>query len=323
MKNKISVIIPAYNEEKNLGRCIKYLNNSMKNIQKRTDIYIILNGCTDKTPEIAKKCKEKYKKLNIKILKSKLGKLNAQEKALKKIDLKDYVFFIDADVEVTKKSIKKIIKELDKHKKLIAVGGFPVAKKYKGYNLWKKFLDQILNIRSRHPKSEISKFDVKDYHPYAFTDPKKTNTSPKHESQSKIFFHGRIFALRSKRYWVKPKYREIAGDDSFIPDYITYNYGKGRIRIRYDALCYYNPFTSLINHYKAYKRIYYDLKNLKELYPKFKDIRKHSILILNKEYIKNQKFTTKIKFKLYSLIRMFERFLFKFSLNKDPKKLWN
>jgi glycosyltransferase involved in cell wall biosynthesis len=321
--NNVSFIIPTYNEERNLEKCIKSLEKEIRGLKNPVRTFICLNGCIDKTPEIAEKCVEKYRNLNIKILKSKRGKINAQEIAIKNIKSLGYIIFLDGDIKVRKNCIKKLIKELDKHKKLIAVGAFSVAENYNGKNPWKKFLDQILNIRSRHPLCEISKFDVKEYHPYALSDPQYKNTSSSHELKSKIYFHGRMFALRSKKFWSKPDpKKDIVGDDSFMPDNIIYKYGVGRIRMRYDAIVYYKPFISLRKHFKVYKRIFYDLKNLEDNYLKFKKIRKLSKLRLDKEYIKKQNLRTKINFKLHELTRKIEKFLFKISINKDPKKIW-
>jgi len=319
---KINFIIPVCNEEKNLEKCIRSLNEAIEDLSYKIKTFICINGCTDNTKSVANKCLKKYKKLNMKVLESKKGKINAQEKCIEHCEDNSILFFVDADVEVDKKAIKILLEEFEKHKELIAVGAYPVAKRYKGKNLWKKFLDEILNIRSRHPRSEISFCDVKEYHPYAISDPQFINTNPYHELKSKIFFHGRLFGLRSKKYWKKPKSDLIVGDDSFIPDYINYKYGKGRIRIRYDALVYYKPFITLKKHFKTYKRIFLDLKNLEKFYPEFKEIRKKSKLILDMYYIKKQNFSLQIKFFIYSLIRNIERILFKLSSNKDPKKLW-
>ena len=321
---EIYLCLPVHNEEKNLEKCIISIENAIKIIPRyHIKTFICLNGCKDKSKEVAFYCKQKYSSLNIKILKSKKGKLNAQEKVLSCIPLNKIVFFIDADTEIDNKSANIILKEFEKYKKLLAVGAFPIAKKYSGFNLWKRLLDNILNIRSRHPMSEISKLNVEDYHTLAKIEPQKINTSKEHELKSKIFFHGRMFALRSKEYWNKPpKNKKVAGDDSYLPDYIIYNYGKNRIRIRYDAIVYFNPFVSLKKHYKTYKRIYFDLKNLKENFPEFKDIREHSELSLDKDYIRNQNFLTRLYFSCFGLIRKFEKLLFRFSLEKNPHKIW-
>jgi glycosyltransferase involved in cell wall biosynthesis len=320
--NKIFIIIPIHNKEQSLGSCIKSLNKSAQETKYCFNTFLILNDCSDKSFEIAIKSRQKYPFLNIKILESARGKLNAQEAAIRKIRLNAPILFVDADVVLKKDSIKILTDELEKYPRLIAVGSFPIARHYKGNNLWKSFLDRVLNIRSRHPMSEISLLNVEEYHSYTIYNPQNKNTSFSHELKSKIFFHGRTFLLRSKNYWSKPKNEEIVGDDSYIPDYIIFNYGKDRIRNRYDSVVYYTPFVSLIEHFNAYKRIYFDLKNLRETYPEFRDIRNHSQLILDKSYIKKQKFTTRFFFLLYSLIRKIERFLFRFSINQNPAKIW-
>ncbi|MGA2911568.1 MAG: glycosyltransferase family A protein [Candidatus Levyibacteriota bacterium] len=49
---KISVIIPAYNEEKRIETCLK---NIVTQIEKPFEVIVVDNNCTDKTAEIARK----------------------------------------------------------------------------------------------------------------------------------------------------------------------------------------------------------------------------------------------------------------------------
>ena len=324
MKTKLFFAIPVYNEENNLEDCIKSLAKDASSLNYFLETFICLNGCTDNSEEVAFNLQKKYIKLNIKILKSKKGKLNAQKKILKNINSeKDYVVFLDSDIEIKRGCIKKLISELDKHKKIMIVGAFPIAKTYIGKNFWRKIISKILNIRSKHPSWEKSKYNVKKYHPYALSDPQYKNTKQNPEIQSKIFFHGRMFVLRSKLIWDKPSKKSgVVGDDTFLSDNTLYKYGNFSIRNRYDAIVYYKPFTSLIYHYRVYKRVYYDLKNLKKYYPKFKKIRKLSQLEINKNYLNKQNKKTKLLFYTYALIRRIEKFLFKYSLEKDPAKIW-
>ncbi len=325
MKNKeLYIAIPVYNEENNFKKCLYSLNREIIELNLSVQTYLCLNGCVDNSPTVANFCKQKFPKLNITILSSVKGKLKAQEKIVHNIPTsKVYVAFMDSDVELEKDSLKKILLELKRNKELLCVGAFPIAKKYVGVNPWKKIMDEILNIRSRHPMAEISKFDVQEYHRLALVDPQFKNTLPEHELKSKIFFHGRLFVLRSKDYWKKPDKEDVVGDDSYLPDHIIFNFGKNRIRIRYDSIVYFLPFVSIFNHYEAYKRIYYDLKALKDNYPGFKDIRKNSQMVLNWEYIHKQRIIIKTKFVLFSVIRYFEQLLFNLSWSKDPKTIWN
>jgi hypothetical protein len=165
--------------------------------------------------------------------------------------------------------------------------------------------------------------DVSDYHSLAISDPQKINTNLEHESNAKIFFHGRLFCLRSKKYWSRaPSNSKVAGDDSYLPDYIICNYGKNKIRVRYDAIVYFEPYTSLTKHYKSYKRIYYDLLALKTEFPQFQEIRKKSVLCLDENYISTLDLKVRILFSVYKLVKIVEKFLFKLSNETNPKKLW-
>jgi len=49
---KVSVVIPAYNEERYIGKCLESI---AQQTEKPDEIIVVDNNCTDKTPEIAKK----------------------------------------------------------------------------------------------------------------------------------------------------------------------------------------------------------------------------------------------------------------------------
>ena len=49
---KVSVVIPAFNEEKYIGKCLKSVVNQ---IMPADEIIVVNNNCTDKTEVIAKK----------------------------------------------------------------------------------------------------------------------------------------------------------------------------------------------------------------------------------------------------------------------------
>ena len=51
---KISVVIPAHNEEKYIGKCLSSINEQLIPHDMEIEIITVLNRCTDKTEEIAK-----------------------------------------------------------------------------------------------------------------------------------------------------------------------------------------------------------------------------------------------------------------------------
>lgn len=89
---KISVIIPVYNTEKFLKRCIEsVINQTLKDIE----IIIINDGSTDKSLEIIKKIKKIENRIKILDEKNE-GSSSARNKGLK-IAFGKYVCFVDSD----------------------------------------------------------------------------------------------------------------------------------------------------------------------------------------------------------------------------------
>lgn len=88
MKNTITVIIPAYNEEKSIGNVIK----KIKQEQIIEEIIVVANSCTDKTKDVALKAGAKVYSCN------KKGKGYAMDTGIKK-SKGDILVFLDADID--------------------------------------------------------------------------------------------------------------------------------------------------------------------------------------------------------------------------------
>lgn len=105
----LSIIVPAYNVEKYLNKCI----NSI--LSQDTDDYevIIVNDCsTDSTLEIAKSFCDK--KISIINKKTNTGLSDTRNTGLKYAKGK-YIMFVDSDDYLSKNSLKKIIDFTDKY----------------------------------------------------------------------------------------------------------------------------------------------------------------------------------------------------------------
>jgi len=102
----VSIIVPVYNSETTIFKCIKTIVENNKNIKK--EIIIINDGSNDKTLEIIKKIK------NVKIInfKKNKGVGNARQYGAK-IAKYDTLCYVDSDLFISKNSIKKLIKKLN------------------------------------------------------------------------------------------------------------------------------------------------------------------------------------------------------------------
>lgn len=50
---KFSIIIPAHNEEKYIGKCLESISKASKLFENQVEVIVVLNRCTDRTEEIA------------------------------------------------------------------------------------------------------------------------------------------------------------------------------------------------------------------------------------------------------------------------------
>lgn len=104
---KISIIIPAYNEEARITETVKaYAGFARESRKKGRQIEMILvcDGCTDKTAKIAKRFK------NVKVLKfaGRLGKGGGVFAGFNSAH-GDYLGFVDADNAITPQEYEKLI----------------------------------------------------------------------------------------------------------------------------------------------------------------------------------------------------------------------
>jgi len=101
---KVSVIIPAYNEEKYIGACLESLKN--QDVQP-DEVIVIDNNCTDKTVEIA----QKY---NVKIIKQPIqGMIPARDMGFENANY-EILVRCDSDSIAPKDWIKNIKENFEK-----------------------------------------------------------------------------------------------------------------------------------------------------------------------------------------------------------------
>lgn len=94
--NKVTVIIPAYNEEKTIEKVIDRVKNSVI----KSEIIVINNASTDRTAEVAIK-------KGVKVIEcSDKGKGFAMERGVENVNT-DIILFIDGDLEIYNEDVIK------------------------------------------------------------------------------------------------------------------------------------------------------------------------------------------------------------------------
>ena len=102
---KISVIIPAHNEEKYIGKCLDSIKTAETNIDLPLEIIVALNRCTDRTKDIAKS----YQAITVREDEKNIAKIR---NAGVKVSTGDVIVTIDADSWMTPNMLKKVILKL-------------------------------------------------------------------------------------------------------------------------------------------------------------------------------------------------------------------
>src|SRR3989338_6677542 len=95
--NKVSIIIPVYNEEERIGstliNCVSYFS---KRYQNNFEIVVILNGCTDSTQEVVENCCINFSQVKCYTYQKRLGKRGALIEGFKKAN-GEIIAYTDAD----------------------------------------------------------------------------------------------------------------------------------------------------------------------------------------------------------------------------------
>lgn len=141
---KLSIIIPVYNEEKTVARCIKRVKEAeiLPGIKK--EIIVVNDGSDDKTEKILKKLK------GIKFIsyQKNKGKGFAIRQGLKKAK-GDYLVIQDADLEYDPRDYKKLLQPI-LNKEAEVVYGSRFSGEHRNIFFWhmvaNKFLSLLTNI---------------------------------------------------------------------------------------------------------------------------------------------------------------------------------
>ena len=165
MKPKISVIVPIYNGEKYISKC---LNSLWNQTYQNMEIILVNDGSTDKTKQ--KILKEIKNKQNVIYLENKTnqGTSKSRNIALKKAS-GIYIGYIDSDDYIDKNYYESLMDSILKEKKDIAVCGIDIiendesTKKICGGS---KLIDFINNGLAASPCNKLIKKEILEKYPF-------------------------------------------------------------------------------------------------------------------------------------------------------------
>ena len=154
----VSVIVPIYNSEKSLNKCIdSILHQTYKNIE----IILVNDGSTDNSKKIYENYVHKDKRINL-INKKNEGSDKARKTGISVAKSK-YIVFVDSDDWIHKHMIEKLYEDIENNKSDISIckkekflSRIPLIKRDMNGNL-QRYLEQKKIYESIELKNEISK----------------------------------------------------------------------------------------------------------------------------------------------------------------------
>lgn len=130
MTDLISIIVPVYQVEKRLARCIESI---LKQSYANLDVVLVDDGSKDKSPAICDEYAEKDSR--IKVLHQANGGVSRARNAGLESAKGDYVLFVDSDDEILPHFVQSFVDiEVDKKKTLLFQGC--IVRSYKGESLY-------------------------------------------------------------------------------------------------------------------------------------------------------------------------------------------
>ncbi len=137
--NKVSIIVPIYNEENNLRKCIESLiNQTYKNLE----IILINDGSTDNSKEIIDSYKDKR---IVAIHKKNTGIGDTRNTGIDK-STGDYIMFVDSDDYIELNCVEILLKNLNENKSDLVISNYYLDTPSKTYEMNLKIFNSI-NIK--------------------------------------------------------------------------------------------------------------------------------------------------------------------------------
>lgn len=114
---KLSIVIPAYNEEAVLGPCLEAIIKDVQEFKREVEVIVVNNASTDKTVEVA----SGYPGVKV-VNETRKGLLFARQAGFEN-STGDLIANIDADTIMPSGWIKKVLAEFTAHSKMVALSG--------------------------------------------------------------------------------------------------------------------------------------------------------------------------------------------------------
>jgi len=138
-----SLVLPVFNEEKNIQKCLENLNQVLDSTFQNHELILVNDGSTDNTLEIIKNLSNKIPQMKVISYPENKGKGHAVKTGV--LQTKgDVVILLDGDCDISPKNIKTYLTELAEYDLVIGSKRHPLSKVY--WSRTRKILSKIFNF---------------------------------------------------------------------------------------------------------------------------------------------------------------------------------
>lgn len=121
MDNLVSIVVPVYNADKYINRCIKsIINQTYKNIE----LILVNDGSSDNSLKICKEYEKNYKNIHV------IDSINQGVSHARNLGIKychgDYLLFVDSDDYLDEKTIEKSVSSINYNNSDVVVFGWNI-----------------------------------------------------------------------------------------------------------------------------------------------------------------------------------------------------
>src|SRR5436189_331871 len=138
-KPHVSVIVPCYNEQDNIGNCVNQIDEAFRPTQILHEILLVNDGSTDETLKRARSLYESHQSVRIIDLGRNFGKAVALKEGVRQAR-GDLVAFFDADLQYTPGDLVRMVSRLNNG--IDFVNG---SRDYNGYGASRTALSRLYN----------------------------------------------------------------------------------------------------------------------------------------------------------------------------------
>lgn len=259
-RKPLTIGIPVFNEEQTLPVFFEHFTQAVDEMPRSVDVEALfcVNGCTDKSLDVIEALCQTRPDLNLGIVLSDKGKINAQVSALQNRKNDGYIAFMDSDVLPSRNTLKALYNKLD-----------------------------------TDPQCYVAYAAVEPYYPpdsenSHFSDILATGYRYRSKQEPRKFFHGRAFMLPDARYFeginadiperlnnIKdPRQVAFLGlekgalvDDIYLSRVVAHEHGLKSICEVPEAIVQFQPPKTLKDYRKIQHRTLTEIERLNILFP--------------------------------------------------------